>query len=349
MKSKMLTTIKMVALPIIAFAIIVTGSLSVAFDAQAVEITETFDGENGVKYVQYRDVNPNDYWGVKAPKYTEVDSNGVGYFFAGWYEKIGNSYLPIGNVEKMEMGEITVVAKFVPAQTMSVKCQNQAGVDENSDNVIMRILAGIDSTDYKTAGFVISIIKDGVAGKETTYEINKVYREFKCYKNKEDQNPDVYGASDVFGTAAEYFTTCTVGKIPKNMHDVIVCIKPFWDTLDGVRVYGLSKFAHVEDSYKGYVNIPINLNVLSENDGATAGLLSVTAPEGLTFVGAECGKVFNEMTFNPLSDGRTVRCVGNTSDISNKTEMDVYANLKFQKTGTVSSYTFTVNGEDFEQ
>ena len=183
--------------------------------------------------------------------------------------------------------------------------------------------------------------------KKYIYEIKKVYREFKCYQSKEDQNPDTYEADDVFGAAPEYFTTCTVGKIPQSMHNVIVCIKPFWDTFDGVRVYGLSKFAHVEDSYKEYVNIPINLNVLSESDGAATGLLSVTTPEGLTFVGAECGKVFDEMEFNPLSDGRTVKCVGNTSDISDKTEMDIYANLRFKKTGTVSSYKFIVNGEDF--
>ena len=40
-----------------------------------------------------------------------------------------------------------------------------------------------------------------------------------------------------------------------------------------------------------------------------------------------------EDTENVLSDG-TIKCVGNTSNISDKAEMDVYINLKFKRTET---------------
>jgi len=355
MKSKILKIIKSVTLPVIALAIIISGTFSTAVDVSAAEITTTYNGTKGEKYVQYSGLTYSDYWGTKAPEYAVVDENGVGYFFSGWYAKEGDAYTPIKSEAELTSAT-TVVAKFVPAQTMSVKCQNQAGVNADSDGVIMRVLAGIDSTDYKTAGFKVSIVEDGVAKPEKTCEIEKVYNTFKWYASMDDTNPTSYKASDVFGTTATYFTTCTVGTIPKGQHDTIICIKPYWVTLDGVTVYGLSKYAHVEDGYRGYVNVPVNLNILSESNGAAAGMLSVKAPEGLNFIGVEkgveLGKVFDEMEFNVLSDG-TIKCVGNTSDVSEKKEMDVYINLKFQKTEAAEAlekgefYTITVNGEDF--
>lgn len=315
-------------------------------------------GAEGVVYVQYKDLDYTQYFGEKAPKYTEVDENGVGYLFAGWYAKSGNGYTPIETIEALEAAE-TVVAKFVPAQTLSVKCQNWAGTNKDSDNVIIRVVSGTDSKNYSRFGFEVSRI-DKTTGTETSFpEFNTttVYKRFNYYESADDTEPETYVPSDLFGNSAKYFATCTVGKIPTSHHGTIICIRPYWDTLDNVRVYGMTKFAHVEDGYLHYVNVPVNLNVLI-NNSAAAGILSVKAPEGLEFLGAEkgveCGRAFEEMEVNVLSDG-TIKCAGNTSNANDKTGMDIYINLKFKRAEDPKNdapakgefLTFTVGDEDF--
>ena len=313
-------------------------------------------GTEGVLYVQYENMDYTQYLGKKAPKYTEVDENGVGYLFGGWYAKNDNTYTPIENETDLSEAA-TVVAKFVPAQTLSVKCQNWAGTDASSDKVIIRVVSGTDSKNYQEFGFNVSKI-DG--GKETAFPqfpTYTVYRKFNYYDSATDTEPDTYKPSDLFGNSAKYFTTCTVGKIPVDKHGTIICIQPYWKTLDGVQVNGLTKYAHVEDGYLHYVNVPVNLNVLI-NNGAAAGMLSVKAPEGLTFLGAEkgveYGRTFEEMEFNVLSDG-TIKCAGNTVNASDKTGMDIYINLKFKRAVDPENdaptkgefLTFTVKDEDF--
>lgn len=357
MKNRLSNIIKTITLSVVALAIIAVGTLSTTVDTSAA-VVKTED--SGVIYVQYENMDYNEYWNKKAPEYTGVDSNGVGYLFGGWYAKDGDTYTAIEN--KDDLSTATVVAKFVPAQTLSVKCQNWAGTTaDTTDGVIVRIVSAVDNKNYSGYGFEVSRIVDGVEtklGTHTSEDSNEVYTKFNYYTDAADETPDVYEPADLFGSAAGYFTSCTVGYIPQSAHGTIICIKPFWVTLDGVTVNGLSKFAHVEDGYLGYVNVPVNLNMLTESNGAAAGVLSVKAPanSGLTFVGVEegveFGKVFDEMEFDVLSDGR-IKCVGNTSDISNKTEMDVYINLKFQKEQTNDApakgefYTFTVDDEDF--
>lgn len=350
MKKHVLNILKTVTISAVAFAVIAVGTISSTIGTSAAEVvgTET----SGVIYVQYSNLKPEDYWGVKAPEYTEVDSNGVGYFFGGWYTKSGDTYKPVETEEGLTG---TVVAKFVPAQTMSVKCQNWAGTNASSDDVIIRVISATDSTNYKQFGFQVSKIVDGTETKFGDYLTDTVYKKFNYYESQEDTEPDTYVPSQLFGDAATRFTTCTVGKIPTEHHGTIICIKPFWDTLDGVRVYGLSKFAHVEDGYLGYVNVPVNLNILNGAQAA-AGILSVSSDDNLEFLGLETGveygKVFDEMEFKLLSDG-TIKCVGNTSDISDKTGIDIYVNLKFKKDSTSDApiantfYTFSVTGENF--
>lgn len=353
MKRRALKALKTMTLSVVAFVVIAAGVLGTNVNTSATEVvgTET----SGVIYVQYKNgLNYDEYWGNKAPEYTGVDQNGAGYFFGGWYAKNDNTYSPIENKSDLDTAE--VVAKFVPAQTMSVKCQNWAGTNAQSDQVIIRVISATDSTNYSKFGFVVSKIVDGVEGKLNTFETDTVYKTFNYYESQDDAKPTPYSPSDLFGAAATRFTTCTVGKVPVGQHDTIICIKPFWETLDGVTVSGLSKFAHVEDGYLGYVNVPVNLNILNANSGAAAGILSVKSNDGLKFVGAEkgveYGKVFDEMEFRVLSDG-TIKCVGNTSDISDKTAKDVYINLKFQRTESTDEpvkgqfYTFTVGDEDF--
>lgn len=353
MKNKLTKLMKAVALSVVAVSVIAISSFATTVEAN----TSTVVGNEGdVIYVQYSNLDYESYFGSKAPEYTGVDASGVGYLFGGWYEKNDNAYTPIENEEQLSAAS-TVVAKFVPAQTLSVKCQNWAGTDETSNEVIVRVISAVDNTNYSSYGFEISKIVEGAETPLGTYSSQTVYSKFNYYENADDTTPDTYVPSQIFGSAAGHYISCTVGTIPTNHHGTIINIKPFWVTLDGVTVYGLSKFAHVEDGYLGYVNVPVNLNILNAN-GAAAGILSVKSDDGLTFLGieegVECGKVFDEMEFNILSDGTTIKCVGNTSDIADKTGMDIYVNLKFLKEDRSSDapiadkfYTFSVTGEQF--
>lgn len=258
MKNRVLKSVRVITLSVAAVVMVVVGSLSAGVGANA---SKTMEETDVVKYVEYSEDITSYLDNNKAPEYTGADA-GFGYLFGGWYDKNGDTYTAIKDITDLENKTGTVVAKFVPAQTLSVKCQNWAGTKEGAEDVIVRAISAVDSTNYSGYGFKID-----------------------------------------------------------------------------------------------YVNVPVNLNILSKNNKAAAGILSVKSDDNLKFVGAEkgveCGKVFDEMEFNVLSDG-TIKCVGNTSDISEKEEMDIYINLKFQRKDTDSEapianefYTFTVGGEEF--
>lgn len=368
MRNRFLKIMRTIVLSVATVAVVVVGSFSLSSGADAAEITVAGTETSGVIYVQYSD--GFDYASYldnnKAPEYTGVDADGVGYLFGGWYAKEGDIYSSIKHTDELTTARakdgVVIVAKFVPAQTLSVKCQNWAGTVEGSEDVIIRVISAVDSTNYNGYGFAVSRIdKDGTETKLGTYtskDSNEVYSKFNYYAKATDTTPtETYVPSDLFGNAASHFTTCTVGRIPSSAHGTIICIKPFWVTLDGTTVYGLSKFAHVEDGYLGYVNVPVNLNILSSDNKAAAGYLEVACEsEGLTFkgveTGVEYGKVFDEMEVYAAEDG-TIRCVGNTNDVSNITEGDIYINLKFQRTTVTDKpekgvfYKFSVTDEEF--
>lgn len=363
MKENLLKRIKKITSVIIALAVVVVGSFGLSTKANATEPAIAATEDSGVIYVQYAD--DFNYAACLtnnvAPEYTGVDTDGVGYFFGGWYDKVGNTYEPIKDVDALNAKQGTVVAKFVPAQTLSVKCQNWAGTTAESDAVIVRVISAVDSTNYSQYGFGLSKIVDGtetVLGTYVSEDEGEVYDKFHYYDVVEGETTLVatYEPDDLFGTAASHFTSCTLGTIPASAHGTIICIKPFWVTLDGTTVNGLSKFAHVEDGYLNYVNVPVNLNNLSESNGVAAGKLSIKSNDGLTFVGAEYGKVFDgDNMEHHIKDG-VITCVGSTSvadgALPDVTTSDVFINLRFKKDESKLSetnrfYTFSVTDEEF--
>lgn len=361
MRNELLKIMKIVVSSIVAIAIVITGNVFFSIGAKASEVTE---GEtiSSVQYLAYgSDFDYASYLdGDKAPTYKGEDTEGFGYLFGGWYIKNGDTYTAITDTAELPTDKSTVVAKFVPSQVLSVKCQNWAGTKAGSDQVLIRVISAVDTKSYSEYGFVISKIVNGEETQLGTYKKEEVYTKFNYYKNSTDNAPSAtYAPNDLFGNDAGYFISCLVGYIGAESHGEILCIKPYWKTLDGTTVYGLSKFAHVEDGYLGYVNVPVNLNILSADKGAAAGLLSVKCKsEGLTFLGEEkgieYGKVFDEMAVNVTSDG-TIKCVGNTIDAKDKTSNDIYVNLKFQRndfdadnyTPDKTFFEFTVEGEEF--
>ena len=350
MKSNVLKKTKKMAAFMTAAALALGVFFAVPTEAEAAGNVIT---EDEVKYVEYSNCTLG-----KAPTYTGVNDN-YGYLFGGWYTKdASGKWDPIYDDADKAAATRGFYAKFVPAYVLSVRCQNYAGTTQDSGLTAMRIVSSVDSRNYKKVGFELTkITKNGdgtyssaTIGTNGDQETTETYYGLNVYTSTGDTSPARYSPQGIFGTASKYLTAWSVNRIPQAYFGTIICIRPYWVTPDGVTVYGLTKYAHVEDGYLEYINVPVNLN---NANAVAAGLLNVNFDNGkLQFVEAERGVVFEEMATNGVQDKGIVKCVGNASDISgNKESNNIYVNLRFKviggfKTGN-NAFTFTVNGENF--
>lgn len=324
--------------------------------------------DKGVAYQEFADWNTckDEYWGKKIPEYAGTDANGYGYVFGGWFTSADKTTFTAMN-DKNASG--TVYAKFVPAYVLSVKCQNAAGTTAETESTSLKIVSSVDSLSYKEYGFdlyVIVLDENGNFVKQASFASNgqtatTVYEKFKIYDKEIDGTLTLKGTKEpnqVFGDASAYFTTWEITTVNQAAYSTIISAKPYWITKDDQTVYGLTKYAHVEDGYlhtEGnttyrYVNVPVNIR---DTKAVAAGILNVDYSSYTNFELSEVegGVVFEEMTWS--DKGSSVKLVGNVQDIaSNKTANDIYANLRFKVPSSSASdflngYSFTVTGEEF--
>lgn len=318
-----------------------------------------------VLYEEYAAGNYSQYMEDDKDKKLVPKCQTEGYVFGGWFKKstTEDKYTPI---EKMSEAYGTIYAKFVPARVLSVRCQNVAETSSTTPKAIMKVVSALDTLNYQSYGFEMDVItldsEHTYAGSkkiEYRYNLKKAYTKFNVYSDAAGTKlVDAYAPGDLFGPAAKYFTTHGVKDIPQGSFGAIICIKPYWMTIDGTEVYGLTKYAHVEDGYLTdddckYVNVPVNLREMGT--GVAAGVLNVNysnAKTGVTlkFAEVEGGRFFDEMAW--ADKGTSVKMVGNTSDISDKNANDIYANIRFKVNvddvnEVLGGYTFAVDGEDF--
>ena len=261
------------------------------------------------------------------------------WVFAGWYsdESCGNEY---ALREETKTGE--AYAKFVPAELLSIKCQILADTTVNTDSTQLRLVSTVDNLQYESVGFDIQM-----GEKIFHYESKKVCKEIKVTENSNSKVEFGCTPKD-FHAMANWFTTVTIINIQKNQFTNGIFINPFWTTLDGTTVYGVSRYARVEDSYLNIVNVPVRLY---SDEQVAAGYLEVGYDKTkFAYVGYDAGTVFEEM--EAAADGAgIVRLVGNVEDIKSNVAADgMYVNLRFEKVKGVSlatAETFTVTGELF--
>ena len=130
--------------------------------------------------------------------------------------------------------------------------------------------------------------------------------------------------------------------IPKASFATGFLVTPYWVTLDGTKVSGITRYARVEDYYQKNINVPVRLYT---DEAVAAGYLEVLIPDGCTYVGYDAG-IFEEMEV--AVSGSTVKIVGNVADISNdKTADGLYANLRFSTSSAPADGAFTVSNPDF--
>lgn len=277
----------------------------------------------------------------------EEKSADSAYLFGGWYEwemiydqngedLVEEKLNPIAKASDLDTGN-GLVAKWVPANLLSVKGQNGANVTDASASASTRLISSVDSLDYKEVGFTFD-----VKGKNSTdVKSTKVYDKLSY---EEDGKTNTIAPKDAFGNAANYFIVWRLDNIPNKGFGTQIYVRPYWVTADGVTVKGLPRYSHVEDGYKKLVSVPINLNMVEK---AAAGVVKINCPDGYTLDTSnpyEAGRVFGEMA--AAQSGNVVTCVGNVSDITTNADLnDLYINLRFKKsTEATGIATFSIDG-----
>ena len=183
--------------------------------------------------------------------YTAPKAKDTGYeewIFAGWYAE--DKETTIGKNITTQVG--TYYAKFVPAEVMSVKCQVADGTIETTPSSKLRVITTLDSLEYSEVGFDFTI--EGIGTKH--YSSKKVA---KRIASRTDGVNYEYSPK-IFDVQSEYFTTVTITGISDDYYDNAFYIEPYWITRDGTKVYGVSRYARVEDYYLNIVNVPIRVS-----------------------------------------------------------------------------------------
>ena len=342
-----------------AFAVALATSMVVGMGMVA--SAATYD-ENQVGSVAY--VGGYDYTTLMGAKQApavpaDLTQNGnKGYLFAGWFELTDGKYHPLAAANEVQTGG-NVVAKFIPAQLLSVKCQAQAGNSLGSPTTSLKVFTCLDSLNYSAVGFNVKTINLNDEGKtfgniktEKSVESDTVYRNLKV---KVGSTENTYTAAQAFGNdiGATYFATAWIRNIAQKNYSNIVSVQPYLKTLDGTQVLGLEKYVHVEDAFAtndGYrwVNVPINVR---DTKAVAAGVLTLTNDQNWTCEKIECGRLFQEMDY--AAQAGRAKLVGNLSNMNQDVaENAIYANVRFKVPAStfsagIKQYSFGVSDVDF--
>lgn len=298
-----------------------------------------------------------------------------GYVFGGWYMENTDGQkqpLNVNDAKDKKDDDLSegIYAKFVPVYVLSVKVQHQSGIAEgHTAPASVRVISSIDSTNYAKVGFDVLVnnknklyhCTDGDDQFDDELETTKVYK--GLIVGTDTNNPRY--PQTIFGRESEYLSVWKLSGVAKEYDAMILKITPYWITMDGTKVSGLSKFVHVEDGYKGYVNIPINLTTGEE---VAAGQLQMKYdPTILKLAESSDGVVYDkavefdgvfkasEMAYHDDGEG-TITFVGNADEVNtHKIADDIFANVRFQivdktkypDTTSEDFLTFQVDGENF--
>ncbi len=149
-----------------------------------------------------------------------------GYLFAGWFSDLACTK-PINSDVKTG----SAYGKYVDEAVLSVKTQLPAETTASSASTDMRFLTTVDSLMYNSIGFKIT------ANNIThTYGSPSVYRSVQAMKDGKQQNIELTEFSD----NSKYFKACLIQNINMSYKDLIWTVTPYWETMDGTKVYGKS-------------------------------------------------------------------------------------------------------------
>ena len=238
---------KKITAGVLASALILTAAGLPGGKEQKVQASGSTADETAI-YTETLDISTYRKDGNSAPR--PSDGAHKDWIFAGWYET-AECDTPVAKETAAGMK----VAKFVPAELLSIRCQTLNGTDENSPSSKLRIVSTVDNLKYSRVGFELQMKKADGTTKTAIYDTKSVCKEVV---ETEDGVSFQYAPAD-FHPMANYFTTVTVTGISNANFSKGFYIRPYWETLDGTLVYGVSRYARVEDSYLGIINVPVRL------------------------------------------------------------------------------------------
>lgn len=356
-----MSKMKQVMTGLLVVTMAVTGMLSILVTTNAAE------AETMPETIYYDDtLQIGNYW-TKAEKEVPVKE---GYVFGGWYtseDEVTYTALKEADIDTDGDGVADITkatyAKFVPAYILSVKSQididtQNAGQASGTDGkAFLRVISAVDSTKYEQVGFDLFYDKTHEETEDTV--ITKVYKKI----TNDETGEEGWKPTNVFGPSANYFSIMKINGISNDNCDNILYVRPYWVTLDGTRVEGLSKYVRVMDGYTSnqYISVPINLLT---GGAVAAGKMEMTYDyKTLNYVGFDSGVLLPEMNVNVDESTGTIRFVGNTTVGENnaytdvESESDIYVNVWFQKKsaeeietagGTVPEFwSFVMSEESF--
>lgn len=305
--------------------IIVTASVSITIpEVEAAETGSAIEVKTTIEYVDMTETYES-YFGKQDNIPTKE-----GYLFGGWFEDSSGS-TAIKTLSEAQTSE-TVWAKFVPAYALSVKAQiyfNTTDSENDSNATSVRLVTSLDCKKYQNAGFEI-IDMSGETDREIKSDpMDTVYSALRV-RTSETTTKD-YTPQQIFGKLNESdqrLVVLTLNKIPETKWNSDIYVRPYWTTLDGVKVYGLGKYVYVRDGLDGWISIPVNLHTGNE---VAAGLVDVGFDSNyLEYQECRAGRVFEEVDANITADGTTVKCVGNVSELTEALANDMYITLRFK-------------------
>jgi len=134
-------------------------------------------------------------------------------------------------------------AKFVDESVLGFGYQLAAGTTLFSDGTDWRLLTSVDSLDYQSVGFEVTI------GKNThLLTSNKVYKTIYGYGYKDAYNYNVsYTPQETFSAASKYFMAYKLTGIPNSAFTRNIKVTPVWTTLDGTMVIGIGETFSIDD------------------------------------------------------------------------------------------------------
>lgn len=190
------------------------------------------------------------------------------YIFAGWYTTSACESVYAG----VSASTTLAYAKFVPQEVLSVRCQLK-GDASTSDTTNMRLVSSVDGLKYKDVGYEIYY-----NGAETpvTVTTDTVYERIVA---STASGVDYKYSPKVVDVESEYFVTATLLNIKKDNFGNVFYIKPYWTTLDGTVVYGMSKYVTVNNGLStANINIPVKVAKELSNDTLAVTVAGTTYP-----------------------------------------------------------------------
>lgn len=156
-----------------------------------------------------------------------------GMIFAGWY---------LDAAMTKPLGKNTVTgyayAKFVDAQTLTLKYQLTADVSAESASSDLRLLTGVESLNLSGMWFQVTF-----NGNSQKLNCTKVYSQILI-------NGQPSGAaSRYFGSDADYFAAFIITGIPQAAFDMPFAVTPTWKTQDGTEVSGTCRVFSISDTF----------------------------------------------------------------------------------------------------